>query len=119
MLNLIIFFAVGIVSAFFVLWCILFIVFKDNELYGTGIKVDAKIVSMKEIGRSNGGNVRFKMIVEFQTGNETVKTTAKQFLSAMDLIYVKEHKTIPIWYDKENPQRILISPVDIPNILEQ
>ncbi|EOI3485941.1 DUF3592 domain-containing protein [Cronobacter malonaticus] len=112
-------FAVGVVSAFFVLWFILFVVFKDDELYGTGIKVDAKIVSMKEIGRSNGGNVRFKMIVEFQTGNGTVQTTAKQFLSATDLIYVKEHKTIPVWYDKENPQRILISPVDIPNILEQ
>jgi len=74
---------------------------------------------MKECGRSNGGNIRFTMMVEFKTENGTVKTTAKQFLSVMDLIYVKEHKTIPVWYDKENPQRILISPVDIPNILEQ
>ncbi|CCJ85385.1 hypothetical protein BN133_1762 [Cronobacter dublinensis 582] len=46
-------------------------------------------------------------------------TTAKQFLSITDLLYVKENKTIPVWYDKENPQRIFIAPVDIPHILEQ
>lgn len=119
MLNFIIFLFVGISGAFFVLWFILFVIFKDNELYGTGIKVEAKIINMKESGRSNGGNIRFTMTVEFQTENGTVNTTAKQFLSITDLVYVKEHKTIPIWYDKENPQRILISPMDIPNLISQ
>ncbi|EOU9521774.1 DUF3592 domain-containing protein [Cronobacter turicensis] len=119
MFNFIIFFTVGISGTLLVVWFILFVVFKDDELYETGIKVEAKIISMKECGRSNGGNIRFTMMVEFKTENGTVKTIAKQFLSVMDLIYVKEHKTIPVWYDKENPQRILISPVDIPNILEQ
>ncbi|ELY3837019.1 hypothetical protein SMX93_002298 [Cronobacter turicensis] len=119
MLNFIIFFTVGISGTLLVVWFILFVVFKDDELYETGIKVEEKIISMKECGRSNGGNIRFTMMVEFKTENGTVKTTAKQFLSVMDLIYVKEHKTIPVWYDKGNPQRILISPVDIPNILEQ
>ncbi|MDT3665961.1 hypothetical protein ROK90_08020 [Cronobacter dublinensis] len=119
MLNFIIFFLVGISGTLLVLWFILFVIFKDDELYGTGIKTEAKIISMKESGRSNGGNIRFIMTVEFQTKNGIVTTTAKQFLSITDLLYVKENKTIPVWYDKENPQRIFIAPVDIPHILEQ
>ncbi|ELQ6169911.1 hypothetical protein R2294_001250 [Cronobacter dublinensis] len=119
MLNFIMFLFVGISGTLLVLWFILFVIFKDDELYGSGIKTEANIISMKESGRSNGGNIRFTMTVEFQTENGTVNTTAKQFLSITHLIYVKEHKTIPIWYDKENPQRILISPMDIPNLLSQ
>ncbi|ELY2739655.1 DUF3592 domain-containing protein [Cronobacter turicensis] len=119
MLKFLLALGVCIIGAVLVLGFILFFIFKDDELYGTGIKTEAKILSMKESGRSDGGNIRFTMTVEFETEKGIVTTTAKQFLSAMDLIYVKEHKTIPIWYDKENPQRILISTVDIPNILDQ
>ncbi|ELQ6223409.1 hypothetical protein QL189_15320 [Cronobacter turicensis] len=92
---------------------------KSNQLRENGIKAEAEIISMKEIGRSDGGNIRFLFTVKFTTQKGTISATGKQFLSAMDLIYVKEHKTIPIWYDKENPQKILVSPVDIPDLLDQ
>ncbi|WP_336295780.1 hypothetical protein [Cronobacter dublinensis] len=92
---------------------------KSNQLRENGVKAEATIISMKEIGRSDGGNIRFIFTVKFETQQGIISATGKQFLSAMDLIYVKEHKTIPIWYDKEKPEKILISPVDIPDILEQ
>jgi len=39
MFNFIIFFTVGINGTLLIVWFILFVVFKDDELYETGIKV--------------------------------------------------------------------------------
>ncbi|EOC0265697.1 DUF3592 domain-containing protein [Cronobacter dublinensis] len=83
------------------------------------IRVDARILEMRYSSSSESGSVTYKMKVTFTTDRGPETAVGSATLSPPDMIYVKDHKTIPTYYLKDNPQKILIAADEIPDLLSQ
>ncbi len=75
----------------------------------TGIRVEAKIVSMEKVGASGTGNTQFKMRLEFATSEGIKSVTRREFLTPLNLIKVERNKTIPLYYLAQNPDKVWVA----------
>ncbi|WP_105596919.1 DUF3592 domain-containing protein [Cronobacter turicensis] len=98
---------------------IAFKVTKEQNFKASAVRVDGHIIGMKYSGSSDTGNILYKITVKFNTPKGEVTAVDTAFLSPEHMIYVKDHKSIPTYYSKENPKKILIAAEDIPNVLNQ
>ncbi|EOL8958196.1 DUF3592 domain-containing protein [Cronobacter dublinensis] len=98
---------------------IAFKVNKEQNFKASAVKVDGHIIDMKYSGSSDTGNILYKITVKFNTPKGEVTAVDSAFLTPEHMMYVKDHKSIPTYYSKENPKKILIAAEDIPNVLNQ
>ncbi|ELY2739656.1 DUF3592 domain-containing protein [Cronobacter turicensis] len=96
-----------------------FKVTKEQNFKASAVRVEAHIINMKYSGVSDTGNILYKITVKFNTPKGEVTAVDTAFLSPEHMMYVKDHKSIPTYYSKDSPKKILIAAEDIPNILEQ
>ncbi|EKM5758910.1 DUF3592 domain-containing protein [Cronobacter turicensis] len=100
-------------------WIISFQMAREAKFKAAAIRVDARILEMRYSSSSDSGSVTYKMKVTFMTENGPATAVGSATLSPPGMIYVKDHKTLPTYYLKDNPQKILIATDEIPDLLSQ
>ncbi|CCJ85384.1 DUF3592 domain-containing protein [Cronobacter dublinensis] len=111
---------VGFMLAIIVIYFIIsFQMAREQKFKAAAIRVDARILEMRYSSSSDSGSVTYKMKVTFTTDRGPETAVGSATLSPPGMIYVKDHKTIPTYYLKDNPQKILIATDEIPDLLSQ
>ncbi|QOV62209.1 DUF3592 domain-containing protein [Kosakonia pseudosacchari] len=87
--------------------------YDDDKFRAKGIKVEARIVDKKNIGVSGTGNIKYKVVVEFETRNGVVRAQTKRYFTPEDLIKVMRKNTVQLFYLPEDPQQIYLVPQDM------